>query len=130
MNSLLLWPLYLLALGFTTWLIWYWNRGAQKRRFYRAYPTKVTAWTSQDEAFLRCFEGAFRLPSGSGLHLPPERTPMDVYLKLYPEHCIYDAGETTRLTLALRTVNAKLPDDFLSCPLRELSAAYQAAIRP
>ncbi len=124
MTPLLRWPLYLLGLIFTTWLIWYWNRGAQRRRFNRAYPTTPHAWSDEMLPFLSGFEDAFRLPRGWAKRVPLTASPMDIYLTLYPEHCIYDANETLRLTKLLHDRGVTLPDTFLSLPLSDLAQRY------
>ncbi len=128
MTSILQWALYLLALAVTTWIIWYWNRGAQRRRFRKAYPEPTeTPWTTEEDAFLRCFETAYRLPRGWGKRLPKTATPMQVYLTLYPEHCIYDAGEITRLTAAFVARNISLPPhELTTLPLGDLAQRYSA----
>ncbi len=118
------WALYLLGLILTTALIWYWNRGAQRRRFRKAFPRPNPLWTEDEAPFLRSFERAFRLPHHWANHLSPELTPMEVYLTLYPEHCIYDASELTRLAAALN--GTKRPDNFLSLSLRTLASLPRA----
>ena len=57
--------LYLLALVAVTLIIWQWNRGAQRRRFRRAFPaTPDPAWAPEDDPFLAAFERAFALRRG------------------------------------------------------------------
>ncbi len=118
--------LYLLGLLFVTWLIWFWNRGAQQRRFKKAFPqVSTSAWSDDDTDFLTLFERAFRLKRGWAKRLSPETTPMQVYLTLYPEHCIYDAGELSRLTTALTKRIATLPPEPLSLSLRDLADLWR-----
>ena len=69
---------YVVALAVVTALIWRWNRGAQARRFRRAYPAPNPAWGEADADFLRVFETAFALRRGSARNLPPEATPMAI----------------------------------------------------
>ncbi len=126
-NEIQRYILYLLGLLFITWLIWFWNRGAQRRRFNKVFPKALNStWSATDKAFLRTFETAFRLHKGWAQRLAPETTPMQVYLTLYPEHCIYDAGELARLTTALTQQLGQLPPNALSLSLRNLSDLWNA----
>ena len=120
---------YLVALAFLTWLIWRWNRGAQRRRFRRAYPgPRDPAWQDADADFLEAFERAYRLRPGMAWALPPDATPMSVYLTLYPEHCIYDDCEPTRFRAALAARLGAVPPDALTQPLAELAKRWRAAL--
>ncbi len=121
--------LYLLGLLVTTSLIWYWNRGAQRRRFNRHFPKTAQAnWSTEDEAFLKAIEHTFRLRRTWAKRLPPETTPMQLYLTLYPEHCIYDASELTRFTSAwTQHVQQSPSQDLLTLPLQTLAKHWQAS---
>lgn len=121
--------LYLLALVAVTLIIWQWNRGAQRRRFRRAFPaTPDPSWVPEDTPFLAAFERAFALRRGWAHRLPPAVTPMAVYLTLYPTHCVYDENEPTRLLRALRArLGDTLPPDPLTVPLGELATRWRAA---
>lgn len=119
---------YVVALAVVTALIWRWNRGAQVRRFRQAYPAPNPAWGEADADFLGTFEAAFALRRGMARNLPPEATPMDVYLVLYPEHCIYDDSELTRLLGALRRrFGEAVGEEALARPLGELARQWRAA---
>ncbi len=121
--------LYVLALAAVTLVIWHWNRGAQRRRFRRAFPHPAEpAWPAADGAFLDAFERAFALPRGAARNLPRDVTAMGVYLILYPEHCIYDDSEPTRFAAALRgRLGKATPPDALTLPLGDLAARWRAA---
>ena len=110
------------GLVLVTWLIWQWNRGAQRRRFRQAFPLQNPAWQEEDEAFLRAFEEAYRLRPGMAASLPSEATPMSVYLVLYPEHCIYDDCEPARFRAQLTARLGPQSDDVLTTPLGFLSS--------
>lgn len=103
--------LYVLAAAVCTLLIWLWNRGSQRRRFARAYRTEQP-WPAGDAPFLRLVETAYGLRRGTAIRIPPASTPMDLYLTLYPEHCIYDAGENERLIRLLRVSRDALTQSF------------------
>lgn len=118
---------YVVALAVVTALIWRWNRGAQVRRFRQAYPAPNPAWGEADADFLGTFEAAFALRRGMARNLPQEATPMDVYLVLYPEHCIYDDSELTRLLGALRRRFGEVGEEALARPLGELARQWRAA---
>lgn len=118
---------YVVALAVVTALIWRWNRGAQVRRFRQAYPAPNPAWGEVDADFLGTFEAAFALRRGMARNLPQEATPMDVYLVLYPEHCIYDDSELTRLLGALRRRFGEAGEEALARPLGELARQWRAA---
>lgn len=118
---------YVVALAVVTALIWRWNRGAQARRFRRAYPAPNPAWGEADADFLGAFETAFALRRGSARNLPPEATPMAVYLVLYPEHCIYDDSELTRFLGALGRRLGQAGEEALGRPLGELARRWRAA---
>ncbi len=83
---------YLAGLACCTLLIWHWNCGAQRRRYFRACRTPQP-WTPEDAPFLALIEKAYGLPKGAARNLPHDWTPMRIYLTLYPEHCIYDQCE-------------------------------------
>ena len=106
---------------------WKWNRGAQLRRFLRAFTEEQTCWDEADDAFLTAFEEAYRLPPGMARRLPPEATPMRVYLVLYPEHCIYDDSEPIRFQKALSKRLGKVTEDVLNTTFRDLAARWRAA---
>lgn len=120
---------YGVALALVTFLIWRWNRGAQRRRFIRAFPAgRDAGWSEADAPFLAVFERAFALKAGWAARVPPSVSPMAVYLALYPEHCIYDDNELARLQRALAARLGKaLPKDPLALPLGELAARWRAA---
>lgn len=94
------WLYYLGCIGavtVATLLIWWWNRGACKRRFDRAFPkTEDAFWTTEHAPFLKIVERAYRLPEHWAKRISPSVTPMALYLTLYPSHCIYDAHENER----------------------------------
>ena len=115
------------GLVLVTWLIWQWNRGAQRRRFRQAFPLQNPAWQEEDEAFLRAFEEAYRLRPGMAASLPSEATPMSVYLVLYPEHCIYDDCEPARFRAQLTARLGPQSDDVLTTPLGILAERWRTA---
>lgn len=130
MSPLLRGLVYLLALAVVTWLIWTWTRGAQRRRFRRAFPKgSAENWSAEEAAFLELVERAYRLPRGSAKDLPREVTPMTLYLTLYPEHCIYDERENERFLDLLRDhlPAQALPKEPLASPLGELARAFTQA---
>lgn len=122
------WFFWALGLAVCVWAVYLWNRGAQRRRFVKAYPKIPQPWGGGDEAFLRGVGAAFRLPRGVARRLPPETSPMALYLTLYPEHCIYDMGECERCLRFLRArLGADLPREALTEPLRALADRWRAA---
>lgn len=101
-------------------------RGAQRRRFLKAYGSAPHAgWSPEDTPFLAAVAEAFRLPEGWAYALPPEATPMALYLTLYPEHSIYDELELERL-LQLFPPSAGRPEALLDCSWRELADRWRA----
>lgn len=114
------------GLALVTWLIWQWNRGAQRRRFRKAFPgPRNPVWQEEDEAFLRAFESAYRLRPGMAEALPPDATPMSVYLVLYPEHCIYDDCEPARFRAKLADRLGPQSEDVLTTPLGVLAKRWR-----
>lgn len=114
--------IYILAASVCTLLIWLWNHGSQRRRFAKAYRT-VYPWPEASAAFLGIVETAYGLRRGSGTRLPPESTPMALYLTLYPEHCIYDAGENERLLRLLGGKRDWLTESFRTLADRHASGS-------
>lgn len=110
-----------------TWLIWQWNRGAQRRRFKKAFPEQNPAWQEEDNAFLEAFEVAYRLKPGMAQSLSMDATPISVYLVLYPEHCIYDDCEPARFRAALTAHLGPQSDDVLTTPLGVLAERWRTA---
>lgn len=125
------WLCWVLGLALCVGVVFFWNRGAQRRRFARAYPKAPQPWREEDAAFLEGVGVAFRLPRGAVHRLPPETSPMALYLTLYPEHCIYDTGECERCLRFLRArLGAELSRETLADPLRALADRWLAAARP
>lgn len=118
---------YLGALLLLTALIWGWTRGAQRRRFRRAFPHPDPTWEAEDGPFLALLERTYRLPKGAARHLPKTLAPINLYLTLYPEHCIYDERENERFVdfLRERIPRQTLPKDPLTHPLAELAALWR-----
>lgn len=129
MNTILQFIIYGLLLAGLTLLIWIWNRGAQRRRFNRAFPKGVDAfWTPEHQPLLTAIEDAYGLRRGWASRIPPTTTPMDLYLTLYPEHCIYDDCENERFLKALQTqFKQSLSADILSQPIEQLAARWLEA---
>ena len=129
MNTILQFLIYGLLLAGLTFLIWIWNRGAQHRRFNRAFPKNANAfWAPQHQSLLSAIEDAYALNHNWASRIPPTSTPMDLYLTLYPEHCIYDDCENERFLIALETqFKQKLPSDVLSQTFEQLAARWQEA---
>lgn len=101
-------------------------RGVQRRRFLKVYGRAPNAaWSAEDAPFLAAVAAAFRLPEAWVHALPPEATPMALYLTLYPEHSIYDELELVHL-LALFPPNEPRPEALLDCPWRELADRWRA----
>lgn len=120
-----------LGTALCTLLILGWNRRAPARRFRRAFGTAARAdWPAAAAPFLAALAEAFRLPPAWMRALPPEATPMALYLTLYPEHCIYDESETVRFERALRERLGVLPEGALTCPLKVLAERWQAGAEP
>lgn len=119
--------IYLAALGACTLLILFWTRGSQRRRFFKAYKTPNPDWQSADAPFLRVVEACFLLKRNTAHHLPSAATPMELYLTLYPEHCIYDSGELEHFIRELDRLAPELPDDRLTRSFRELADLVKTA---
>ena len=101
-------------------------RGAQRRRFLKTYGrTPHAGWSAEEAPFLAAVAEAFRLPEAWVRALPPEATPMALYLTLYPEHSIYDDLELTRL-LALFSPREPRPEALLTTPWRDLAERWRA----
>ena len=101
-------------------------RGAQRRRFLKAYGrTPHAGWSAEEAPFLAAVAEAFRLPEAWVRALPPEATPMALYLTLYPEHSIYDDLELTRL-LALFSPREPRPEALLTTPRGDLAERWRA----
>lgn len=125
------WMCWALGLALCVGAVYWWNRGAQRRRFVHAYPNASQPWREADAAFLEGIGAAFRLPRGAARRLPPETSPMALYLALYPEHCIYDTGECERcLRFLRRRLGPDLPREALAEPLRALADRWLAAPPP
>lgn len=118
---------YAAALGLCTVLILAWTRGAQRRRFAKAYKVPNPAWQPEDAPFLRLVEDCFLLKRNTAHCLPFDATPMELYLTLYPEHCIYDSCELEHFTGTLLRHISKLPDDHLTRHFRELADLLKPA---
>ncbi len=119
---------YILCIMLCVALIYIWNRGAQRRRFTRVFGRQSNpAWTPENIPFLAALETAYGLRRGQARALPPETTPMALYLTLYPTHCIYDNAENDRFIAALKTHLSKLPNEVLTQPLAQLARAWQQA---
>ena len=126
------WLYYLgcsLAITLLTLLIWWWNRGAQRRRFHRVFPkNNHPFWTVDEALFLALIEKAYHLPFGWAKRLPPSSTPMGLYLVLYPEHCIYDACENEQFVSALRRqLQSRLPQEPLTQTFEMLVSLWHEA---
>ena len=121
--------LYGLAVAPVPFGCWRGARGARRRRFARAFPPgRAEGWSAEDAPFLEAFERAFALRRGWAARIPPGRTPMDVYLALYPEHCIYDDSELTRLRNALGArLGGASPKEPLTQPLGALASLWRGA---
>ncbi|MBQ9694026.1 MAG: hypothetical protein IJV69_04645 [Kiritimatiellae bacterium] len=130
MNTWLNTLVCILAITLLTLLIWFWNRGTQRRRFNRTFPkTPHAFWTPQTALFLAAIEKAYALPFGWAKRLPPQTTPMGLYLVLYPEHCIYDDCENERFIKALHFhLKLKMPKDPLTQTFETLALCWQEAI--
>lgn len=104
------------AVALLTFIVYRWNRGAQRRRFHKTFPKSANPfWTMETALFLAAVEDAYRLPQGWAKRLPPTSTPMGLYLALYPEHCIYDDCENDRFVGALkRHLKTKMPKEPLT----------------
>lgn len=108
-----------------------WNRRTPARRFRRAFGTAARAdWPEAAAPFLAALAEAFRLPPAWMRALPPEATPMALYLTLYPAHCIYDESEMVRFERALRERLGVLPEGALTCPLNVLAKHWQVGAEP
>ncbi len=119
---------FVLGLAICTGVIFHWNRGAQRRRFAKAFPAEPQPWRAEDEPFLAGIEKAYRLRRGTAKRLPPTVSPMALYLTLYPTHCIYDTGECERcLTFLRQRLGQALSRDALAEPLGELAARWHQA---
>lgn len=119
--------LYGAALAACTLLILFWTRGSQRRRFFKAYTIPNPAWQPEDAPFLRLVEDCFLLKRNTAHHLPFSATPMELYLTLYPEHCIYDSGELEHFVIKLSRLIPKLPEAPLTRSFRELADLLQPA---
>lgn len=119
--------IYGAALAICTLLILAWTRGSQRRRFFKAYKTSNPDWQPEDAPFLQVVEDCFLLKRNTVHHLPSAATPMELYLILYPEHCIYDSGELEHFTIELNRHIPKLPDDHLTRSFRELADLFKTA---
>ncbi|MEG1552620.1 MAG: hypothetical protein RR982_04620 [Kiritimatiellia bacterium] len=118
--------LYILSVALLVGLVFLWTRGAQRRRFMKTFRTQQP-WAAEYAEFLRLIERAYGLPRGSAQKIPATRSPMNLYLVLYPEHCIYDACENEHFLTALtRNPSVKLPDDPLSTSFAVLADCWQA----
>lgn len=122
------WILWGLGLALCVGMVFLWNRGAQRRRFAKAFPPRPQPWGEEDLPFLEGIGAAYRLPKGAARRLPPETSPMVLYLVLYPEHCIYDTGECERCLRFLRArLGPALSREALAEPLRTLADRWHAA---
>lgn len=129
MSNLLHYLICIAAVTLLTLLIWWWNRGAQRRRFNQAFPkTNHPYWTTAHALFLGAIEDAYALPFGWAKRLPPDSTPMSLYLILYPEHCIYDDCENEHFLAALRRhIKRGLPDEPLTQTFETLAERWLQA---
>lgn len=124
--SWLRWALGAVLLAASALVIAALARGAQRRRFLKTYGSAPhVGWSPEDVPFLAAVAEAFRLPEGWACALPPEATPMALYLTLYPEHSIYDDLELERL-LQLFSPSASRPEALLDCSWRELADRWRA----
>lgn len=98
------------------------------RCFNKAYPqTPQTCWEAADEPFLRHIELAYHLPKGAARRLSETSTPMELYLVLYPEHCIYDANENLRfLRVFYPSQPVPMHSDRLTLSFRTLAQQWRA----
>ena len=120
--------LYTLAMLACAGIITVWNLNAQRRRFKKAYAQQARAgWREEDKPFLEALTKAYKLPGAWGVFVPPEATPMSLYLTLYPEHCIYDNCELERFLRALREREVQLPEEPLSLSFAELAKRWRDA---
>lgn len=97
------------------------------RCFNRAYAKDPQpCWTTDDEPFLRYVEAAYHLPNGAAKRLPESTTPMELYLVLYPEHCIYDANENIHFLRAFyRSQPVPMHSERLTQSLRALATQWK-----
>lgn len=126
------WGHYFICAGIVallTFLIWFWNRGTQRRRFNKTFPREANPqWTLEDALFLAAIEKAYALPFGWAKRLPPQSTPMGLYLALYPEHCIYDDCENERFLIELNFhLKRKMPDNPLTQTFETLAICWREA---
>ena len=117
------------ALALLTLALYIWIKGAQRRRFKKAYRMPDKGWTEADTAFLSLAEHAYRLPRGWGQRIPRGASPMRIYLTLYPTHCIYDTGENEAFLRGLPPALRKSAADenLLNRSFADLAAAFTAA---
>lgn len=115
--------LILLCAAFIFW----WTHGMRMRCFNKAYAAeKQACWSVEDEPFLQYIEAAYRLPKGAAARLPETTTPMELYLVLYPEHCIYDANENLNfLRVFYPSQPVPMHSDLLTLPFRTLAQSWQ-----
>ncbi len=112
-------------------VVFVWHRGAQWRRFAKAFPLRTEAWPLEARPFLQGIQEAFRLPKSALSRLAPDLSPMALYLTLYPEHCIYDTGECERCLRFLRTrLGDACTREMLAEPLKTLAERWLAAPEP
>ena len=128
--SWLRWALGAVLLAASALVIAALARGAQRRRFLKTYGSAPHAgWSPEDVPFLVAVAEAFRLPEGWACALPPEATPIALYLTLYPEHSIYDDLELKRL-LQLFPPSARRPEALLDCSWRTLADLWLSHQHP
>ena len=125
-------PHYLIciaAVSIITLVIWFWNRGAQRRRFNQHFPKECHPyWMTEHALFLAAIEDAYALPFGWAKRIPPQTTPMSLYLTLYPEHCIYDDCENERFHSALLChLKTALPQEPLTQTFETLAERWLQA---
>ncbi len=116
----------IVTIGFTL-VIWFWVRRINLQRFNRAYPkTYSHQWDASEYDFLHYVERCYHLKQNTALRLPPTTSPIDLYLTLYPEHCIYDANENQAFLRAFfpKSEDVPLYHELLTSSFRTLAQQW------
>ncbi|MDO5462734.1 MAG: hypothetical protein Q4F99_04535 [bacterium] len=124
MLQIIFYPILLLLCAV---FIFWWTRGMRMRCFNKAYPKGTqSCWMVEDALFLEYLEKAYRLPKGAAMRLPETTTPMELYLVLYPEHCIYDANENINFLRAFYPSQpVPMHSEYLTFQFRTLAQLWQ-----
>ena len=121
----------IITVGFT-FAIWFWTRKINIRRFNQVFPkTYNHHWDVSDYAFLRYVERCYHLKQNAALRIPPTTTAIDLYLTLYPEHCIYDANENQAFLRAFYPQGKEVPlyHELLTYPFQKLAQQWNTLNR-